>query len=362
MLAYNITNDAITIVLDGHSNIIPRTAANASQLIDELRKPTPDAEKLKSLISVTRAVEGYSDGNVVIRNNEVLLNGERLPEVLGQKVIECYETGVPFANLLRFFERLKANPSQRAVTELYTFLSHRNMPITPEGHFLAYKGVNEDYWSVTGNPDTKVLRGRVDYSGRIYNGIGEVIEVARNNVDDDCNRTCSTGLHAGSLKYATGFGARTIIVSIDPADVVSIPTDCEGQKLRCTGYTVVGDYAGALPEGGVRDERNPYRSGYAAHGIVDPCPACSFCAIEDEDEDADADENEVTTEDAHDMGYAYGSQDARVGKPLDSAKALSVCNSARLDDNFDTLVGSDLVAAFNRGYGLGYLSENVKSN
>jgi len=140
---------------------------------------------------------------------------------------------------------------------LYNFLQHEGLPITDHGTFLAYKGVRDDMFSCTGNLKTRVLQGVVDGTGRIYNGVGETIEVERKDVDDNCNITCSHGLHAGSHEYASGFGNVTVLVEIDPADVVSIPTDYDGQKARVCKYSVVSTCAGLMCDSMVA-ANNPY--------------------------------------------------------------------------------------------------------
>ena len=75
--------------------------------------------------------------------------------------------------------------------------------------------------------------------------------MARNNVCDDAEIGCSYGFLAGSLEYAQSFGgdqAHVVVVEIDPADVVSVPKDCDCQKLRTASYKVVGVYSRALEE------------------------------------------------------------------------------------------------------------------
>ena len=80
------------------------------------------------------------------------------------------------------------------------------MPLTPDGNFLAYKGVRDDYtdW----------------HSGKFSNQVGDVNEMARNYVCDDANIGCSYGFHAGSLEYARGYGrgGHLMVVEIDPSD------------------------------------------------------------------------------------------------------------------------------------------------
>jgi hypothetical protein len=137
-----------------------------------------------------------------------------------------------------------ANPSKRSTEELYKFLEHKAMPITPDGCFLAYKGVNDNYTDV--------------HSGRFSNRPGVTNSMPRQKVDDDFRNGCSYGFHVGSLEYATSWGSRTVIVKVDPADVVSVPSDCNCQKLRTSKYTVVCDYKGKLGEN-LADADSPYR-------------------------------------------------------------------------------------------------------
>jgi hypothetical protein len=68
----------------------------------------------------------------------------------------------------------------------------------------------------------------------------------RSSVDDDFRNHCSYGFHVGTLEYATKWGPRCVLVKVDPADVVSVPSSCECQKLRTSRYTVVCEYQGAL--------------------------------------------------------------------------------------------------------------------
>jgi hypothetical protein len=136
------------------------------------------------------------------------------------------------------------NPSANSVDQLYNFLEYRSLPITADGKFLAYKGVKNDFYSKTGNKDTMVAEGTVNDQYQIYNGVGETIEVARNYVDDNKENTCSFGLHVGSYDYANswaGSDGRLLVVEVDPADAVSVPIDCERQKLRVSKYRVISD-------------------------------------------------------------------------------------------------------------------------
>jgi hypothetical protein len=74
------------------------------------------------------------------------------------------------------------------------------------------------------------------------NSIGMIVEMERNEVDDNRDNTCSSGLHFCSESYLKSFGgARTVIVKINPRDVVSIPSDYNDAKGRACRYEVIGE-------------------------------------------------------------------------------------------------------------------------
>jgi len=188
------------------------------------------------LFDVTEAIADYCDGQIEVAHGTVKFDGEPVVSYVTDKILAFRDEGLPIDPLVNFLKRVQANPSRRAQGELYKFLEHRGMPVTPDGCFLAYKGVRSDYMDI--------------YSGKFSNAVGQVLEMTRNKVDDDANVGCSYGFHAGSLAYASdyaGANGRLMIVKIDPADVVSVPHDCNCQKLRTCKYEVVGEETNRQP-------------------------------------------------------------------------------------------------------------------
>jgi hypothetical protein len=140
--------------------------------------------------------------------------------------------GLPFDPMMKFLSNLMGNPSKRAVDELYDFLEAGELPITEDGCFLAFKNVRSDYKDI--------------HSGTFDNSVGKVCEMSRNRVCDNKDQTCSSGLHFCSIAYLPSFsdsgGGKTMILKINPADVVSIPSDYNNTKGRCCRYEVVAEY------------------------------------------------------------------------------------------------------------------------
>lgn len=207
-----------------------------------------DFDKVIKLIDVSRAITVSFKGKFIVKDGQVLYNGEPVHGYLFDRILLFIREGLDFERLLKFTENLWANPSARARNELYKFLEYGNFPITDDGCFLGYKSVQDNYYSVTAGT-AKPIQGKLDNSGRIYNGIGEVIEVDRGVVDDNKEHGCSFGLHVGTHGYATGFsGNRKLVVKVNPKDVVSVPLDCSCQKLRTCKYEVIAEEGRVLSE------------------------------------------------------------------------------------------------------------------
>lgn len=247
-MTYIINTQAIILIMGGKTVRVEKTDKKYPQVIDCLKLPKDEQEDAikATLDSILNPVEVLqkTDGFQVV-GDDILYKGSKLPTAFAKKVMSIIRDDLPLTNFERFWENLEQNPSYHVVNEtgFFDFLDYRELPITDDGCFLAYRGVGDDYWSLSGNKETKVLQGQVNESGQVYNGIGEVIEVARNGVCDDRNVHCAAhSLHIGSLDYARGWGNRVIIVKVNPKDVVSVPNDCQAQKCRVCKFEVIADF------------------------------------------------------------------------------------------------------------------------
>lgn len=240
---YTLSESSLTIFWDGKPYTLRSDHPNfalARQAIFDARY-----EDLGDLIDIKKSVENFIEGDIEVKDELVYYKNHRLHGVVVDKLLEMLRMGMKdSAPLVNFISRLQSNPSANSVNELYSFLSYKSLPTTPEGKVLGYKGVQSDYWSNTGNADTIVTEGKTNDRHQIYNGVGETIEIARRCVDDNSSHHCSYGLHIGSYDYAdswAGSDGKLLIVEFDPEDAVSVPTDCDFQKLRVCKYKVVAD-------------------------------------------------------------------------------------------------------------------------
>lgn len=240
---YTLSENSLTIFWEGK----PYTLRNDHPNFNLAKKAIFDAryDDLGDLLDITKSIENFVEGDIEVKDEVVYYKGHRLHGVVVDKLLEMLRSGMKdSAPLTNFITRLQANPSANSVNELYSFLSYKSLATTPEGMVLGYKGVQSDFWSTTGNADTIVVQGETNERHQILNKVGSTIEVARRCVDDNKDNHCSFGLHVGSYDYAdswAGESGRLLLVEFDPQDAVSVPTDCDFQKLRVSKYKVVSD-------------------------------------------------------------------------------------------------------------------------
>lgn len=245
--------NAIILILNDNTNVrVEKTDKNYPKVLKTFELPKEEQDDAVRAIlnpvilgkKAAVATEGFE-----VIDDHIFYKGEQLPAALERKVLSIMADGLPLTHFEKLWENIIQNPACHVVNEsgFYDFLDYKELPITEDGCFLAYRGVQDNYYSVSGSRSTKVLQGKVNESGQIYNGIGEVIEVARRGVSDDRNVHCHEGsLHIGSLDYASNWARRLVIVKVNPKDVVSVPNDCNSQKCRVCKYEVIGDFVGEI--------------------------------------------------------------------------------------------------------------------
>ena len=204
----------------------------AEDAVQETSKAEPNFERffIESLVS---NVEKLTAGRVTISENEVRIDDTVINGSFVDTLIRLFKDGrlTDSSNIVNFVRRVANNSDSRVFDQLYAFCGHNDIEITNEGMLVAFKRVRDDYLDI--------------HSGSISNKVGSVIEMPRIAVDNDPNKTCSSGLHACAFSYLYSFGNdrydRILKILIDPADVVSVPVDYNGSKIRVCKYVVAED-------------------------------------------------------------------------------------------------------------------------
>lgn len=233
-MAYIINDDSVTII---ENNAIASCCLKdfpfAEEVLTALRRG--DEQTALEIINQERAIKDWVndentmrvEGHAVEFRETDLTEWRPVHNALVDRIIEMRKQGFDPDPMVRFLFNINMNPSEDSKKELYGFLETNHLPVTIDGHFLAYKKVREDF--------------KDGYTGKLDNSPGKTIKMNRSEVNADRHQTCSTGLHvcsAGYLGNSIG-GTRRMLVKVHPRDVVSVPTDYKNSKMRCCKYYVV---------------------------------------------------------------------------------------------------------------------------
>ena len=336
-IPYLIQGANVILVIDGKSHTISKSTHIAyGKIIDALKAQDWDA--LRDCVEPKKAIVNFGKGYVSIDDGNVSWKGHPFHNALATRMIEMYQDGFPIDPMVRFMENLMQNPSKRSVDQVYGFLEKNSLPITEDGYFLAYKRVNLNYTDC--------------HTGTIDNSIGQIVSMDRNLVDDNPDSHCSSGLHFCSESYLKSFGGANdpvMILKINPADVVSIPTDYDGAKGRCMKYEVVAQVNGDPKDAFASVVNREYKSKTPVAPIVPltsasawPFPTAS-APVESktwpfptEDDKLDCQLGSVcidcncgTTTQLYDLVRVYGGSVEESGLTLDAARSRVAKNNSQ---------------------------------
>lgn len=240
------SEDTISVIINCKPYTIKSDNPNYNQVLEAIR--VNDEQKIASLINLNTAIQDYEelfsdyiasiDANDEFKVDEysITFNGTELDDYLVNKLKDVFKLGLKehVSHYINFVRNLYKNPSYQSISELFRFLDRYSLPITEDGHFIAYKSVTNDYLD--------------KYTKKVSNKVGDKNSMPRNMVDDNRNVACSTGYHVGAWGYSGKDGSyntsndRVMLVKVNPEHAVSVPSDSEEQKLRVCEYEVIGEY------------------------------------------------------------------------------------------------------------------------
>lgn len=273
-IPYIIKSDSVTLFLGGAGATIASDHINFTKIVEKLYAGDTDVAGFKLLIDVAAGLgASVSPTSVNASDSEQSVTFDRVSGTLkykgyplhgyvAAKATELYKAGSekPLQKFLAFLENLYRNPRSSIADRLYRFLEVGNMPITDDGYFLAYKKIRNNWKDI--------------HSNTMLNQVGMTVEMPRVLVNDKDTDTCSTGLHFCSYEYLSQFSSsgsddRVVVLKIDPADVVSIPTDYNDTKGRACKYVIQSEITQEVTKGPVLSGASPV---VAANAFEAPVP------------------------------------------------------------------------------------------
>lgn len=244
---YKISSDekftGITVIVGGEPYTVGEDHPNYIRIRDHVINKVDDDSALLAMISPIEEVQAKLKPlteRLTYRGGKIYFDGDILDNALTAVLTRLIEDGSDEADYLayaNFIEKLSVNPSKKSRKHLYKFIEANSITLLPNGNLLLYKGVTTDGKSL--HAGYGIVNGEVIEHDYLKNETGSVVEMPRSMVDNNRDITCSVGLHVGAYAYASTFGRRMITVSVNPRDVVSVPSDYHDQKMRVSRYTVL---------------------------------------------------------------------------------------------------------------------------
>jgi hypothetical protein len=233
---------SVAVFDNGDVYTAPHTHHNFDEIVRRLT--SGETEGVLDLFdpekTITTKFERLSD-QVLVRNGRVYFDGDEVDSSLTDQILRFLEEGSDFTPLVAFFENVSANPEPHSREQLYDWLRNHEISITDEGTILAYKGVHstEEEGKYRSGFQGKAIVDGEEVEGYIPNFVGAVVEMPRSQVVHDPSTACSRGLHVGTYNYAQSYARGAMLaVEVNPRDVVSVPTDGHGAKVRVCRYKV----------------------------------------------------------------------------------------------------------------------------
>ena len=243
LTAIKSNDNRYTVILGGQPFIFDPTHPQYIALVE--CSNTGDEEEFVRLFNTGNQIEDWSEGDFEFRDGFLYFENEQVATQPTNRIIELISQGFPHKPMLNYLTNLYDNVSERAVQESYTWSSHKGLPITDDGMMVGYKGVRPHNGDTISVKNGELKDGDlVDiYTGKTFrNNVGDVCSMKRRQVCDDHTQGCSSGLHVGTYEYACDWAGNSgvvVLVKFNPKDIVSVPSDCNCQKMRVSEYEVV---------------------------------------------------------------------------------------------------------------------------
>jgi hypothetical protein len=315
---YNITKSedaaSVTVFAGLDQYVASGDTANYDKIVEAVLHGAPLSE-VEGLFDLAKPLSdkfARLTDRVTVQNGAVYFDGDVQEGPVTDAIIRFYNENndYSFVPLVNFLEKVGQNPNEHSREHLGRWLANESFSLDSLGNIIAYKGVYEDdevYRPSHNGPGVSVNDVPVADGEYAFQRDGDTVSMARSDVEFDPAVGCSRGLHVGTFNYAQNFTSYVVEVSVNPRDVVSVPTDCGDQKMRTCKYEVIGhveterDTIFSVTLEPEYEDQNPEDD---SDWEDDECgPDCEVCNWLQEEKEAGADTDDIV---ARLEGFAVG--------------------------------------------------------
>ncbi len=248
----------ITIINDERIEIIKQDHINFDKIKQTLESGNYSVDSIFDMCEVSKTITKKFKPlteKISINNGKIYIDNDEVDNTLTREIIRFVflDDSSAVNSLVHFMDKLYENIVPSARIGLYDWMKANGLlTITDEGNFIAYKGVT-DVYSLDGTLQSSqagkgIVNGVFIERGHLDNTPGNMVEFPRSEIDTSRDELCSIGLHVGTFEYANSFYPHVVACEVDPRDVVTIPRDYEGAKIRVCRYKVLAEVTEKLNE------------------------------------------------------------------------------------------------------------------
>lgn len=299
----NGEQETIAVVVDGTLFTCTNDPTDPRNYNEIKRRVLENDESVVDLFDMTATANNSFQrlsNRIVVENGVVKFDGDAMNAEVSRLVGNFIREGNDLTPIINFLDLLMQNPNEHSREHLFRWTTDNGVGsprfvIDEDGYIIAYKGLTSKNGENVSVHSGTAYVDDVKHKGQIPNPLGSTITMPRSEVTFDPANGCSFGLHVGTWSYASSFGdSITIKVRVNPRDVVSVPSDCDDQKMRVCAYTVLEEIDRPIDSSlyveEVDDDDSDWEDSF--FGYSDSISSDDNYYDEDDDEDVDDEEDE----------------------------------------------------------------------
>lgn len=246
LVPLRVNEDDRPEVFNEINKMLESKSSNMTEFAKELFTLMSPEAKVQEQISSSY----YLSGSLGIKGGHIYFGKNRLEETLSNHMMSLLDgENTPkdekmWRSYVKFLDNLYQNADEDIRTQLFRWMDYENKAgnefgITEDGCIVGYKGCQGTILEPTSVFTGNAIVDGVEFNGNIPNRVGSVVQMPRSAVQVDPAVGCSQGLHVGTRDYATKWAPVLLLVKVNPRDIVSVPYECDSQKMRVCEYTVL---------------------------------------------------------------------------------------------------------------------------
>lgn len=223
-IPFLLGTDFVSLIFEGQPVTIYKNDSRFPEVLKCIRDK--NWKNLEEVLSVAKIFAKYTSGNIQVFDDHITYKGEKLNNIVAERIFEFIREQLPFEPLVKFLDKLMQNPNPKSIERLYKFMENYKLPITEDGDVIGMKSVTEEF--------------KDHYTGTLDYSVGTTHKIDRSLIeggDSECN---GPGLHVGAYNYVNNYVyGNAVLVKFNPKNVCRVPSEANFGKIVVCEFEVI---------------------------------------------------------------------------------------------------------------------------